>query len=33
MITFHQRLTATSLRGKLISMGDYAGKVVLVVMR
>lgn len=31
MTTFHQLLTATSLRGKLISMADYAGKVVLVV--
>ncbi|OBU02003.1 glutathione peroxidase [Morganella psychrotolerans] len=30
MTTFHQ-LTATSLSGKLISMADYAGKVVLVV--
>ncbi|MFI3311105.1 glutathione peroxidase [Ewingella allii] len=30
MTTFHQ-LTATSLDGKLISMGDFAGKVVLVV--
>ncbi len=30
MITFHQ-LTATSLDGQLISMADYAGKLVLVV--
>ena len=30
MTTFHQ-LTATSLRGQLISMADYAGKLVLVV--
>lgn len=30
MTTFHQ-LTATSLRGQLLSMADYAGKVVLVV--
>ena len=30
MITFHQ-LTATSLGGQLISMADYAGKLVLVV--
>ncbi|AUH01320.1 glutathione peroxidase [Prodigiosinella confusarubida] len=30
MTTFHQ-LTATSLRGQLISMDDYAGKLVLVV--
>ncbi|KAE9772631.1 glutathione peroxidase, partial [Escherichia coli] len=30
MITFHQ-LTATSLNGQLISMADYAGKLVLVV--
>lgn len=30
MSTFHQ-LTATSLNGQLISMADYAGKLVLVV--
>ncbi|ELY4662488.1 glutathione peroxidase [Cronobacter muytjensii] len=30
MTPFHQ-LTATSLRGELISMADYAGKVILVV--
>lgn len=30
MTTFYQ-LTATSLRGQLLSMADYAGKVVLVV--
>ena len=30
MTTFHQ-LAATSLRGELISMADYAGKLVLVV--
>lgn len=30
MTTFHQ-LTATSLQGQLISMADYAGKLVLVV--
>ena len=30
MTNFHQ-LTATSLDGRLISMDDYAGKVVLVV--
>lgn len=30
MTTFHQ-LTATSLNGQLISMADYAGKLVLVV--
>jgi len=30
MTTFHQ-LSATSLRGQLVSMADYAGKLVLVV--